>query len=378
MTWPIVVLGAALAAQAPASDEVRIVSPREDTVVLGDSRVEVTVTSPAPPERVSIFVDGRLECEPVKAPYRCRWDAGGVARSHHIRVVAYFADGHRLVANTRSRDLGYAERINVDAVQVPVVVTSNGQFVRNLQASDFELTEDGVSQPIASLAAEGVPLDLVLAIDISDSMTGTMDRVKAAVKQLLARLRPGDAATLLGFNDTTFIVAERETDQRVRESAVDLLAPWGGTALYDATIRALDLVRPEGGRKGVVIFSDGDDHDSVARRATALARAQSTQAMIFTVAFGYGSRLPALRRGLEGYARATGGRAFFAEDAATLDRVFGAIVDELANQYMLSYTPTHAMDDGSWHTIKVRVRGGKYQVRARDGYRARSGPRNGG
>jgi Ca-activated chloride channel homolog len=374
-------LGAALApgvaTQAAGEGQtLKVVSPRDDVVVVGDSWLEAVVSSPVPADHVSFFVDGRLECEPEWPPYGCRWNAGAVVRGHQVRVVAYFRDGRRLVANVHTKEIGYAERVDVDAVQVPVIVTSGGRFVKNLKKSDFLVTDDGGPQTVASLAAEDLPLDLVLAIDISGSMTGAMDQVKAAVKQLLAKLRPGDAATLVGFNDTMFLVATRETDQQARESAVDLLAPWGGTALYDATIRAVDLVRPESGRKGVVIFSDGDDNDSVARRETALARVQSSDAMLFTVAFGNGGRLPELRRGLESYARASGGRAFFAENVAELARVFGTIVDELANQYMLSYAPAHSMHDGAWHTIKVRVRGGRYHVRARDGYRARKAARS--
>ena len=74
--------------------------------------------------------------------------------------------------------------------------------------------------------------------------------VKPAVKQLLSRLRPGDAATLVGFNDTMFVAAEREKDRRTREEAVDLLTSWGGTALYDATVRTLELVSRETGARG--------------------------------------------------------------------------------------------------------------------------------
>ena len=75
----------------------------------------------------------------------------------------------------------------------------------------------------------------MLAIDVSGSMEHALDEVKAAVKQLLPKLRRGDAATLVGFNDTIFLAAEREKDQQARERAVDLLSAWGGTALYDAT-----------------------------------------------------------------------------------------------------------------------------------------------
>ena len=87
-----------------------------------------------------------------------------------------------------------------------------GKFVRGLKQHDFEVLEDGVSQAVGSLVSEDAPLELVLAIDISGSMEQALPEVKVAVKHLLSKLRPGDAATLIGFNDTTFLVAESETD----------------------------------------------------------------------------------------------------------------------------------------------------------------------
>lgn len=371
------IVGAAAVATAAQAPTLEITSPRADVVVIGATRLEAVLSSSLRAERVSFFVDGRTVCALEQPPYRCNWDAGAAVRDHHIRVVAYLEDGQRLVANVRTKDIGYTERIDVDAVQVPVIVTSGGKFMRGLRKSDFALAEDGLPQRIESLVSEDMPLDLVLAIDISGSMANALGDVKTAVKQLLAKLRPGDAATLVGFNETTFIVAERETDQGAREAAVDLLASWGGTALYDATIRSLDMVRRQRGRKGVVIFSDGDDHDSLASRETAMARVQASNAMLFTVAFGRGGSVPELRKGLESYARASGGRAFFAQKAKDLDRVFGAIVDDLANQYMLSYSPPHQARDGRWHAIEVSVRGSKYHVRAREGYRAAAAPRAG-
>lgn len=364
----VLALGAVtvLGAQAPS---IAITSPRQDAVVMGAIHVSADVSSTVAVDRVSFFADGRMICEPQQPPYGCNWDAGTAARSHHIRVVAYLTDGQRLVASLHTKDVGYTERVDVDAIQVPVVVTSGGKFVKGLRKADFTVAEDGVAQQIGSVASQDMPLDLVVAIDISGSMAPTLDDVKRAVKQLMSKLRPGDAATLIGFNETTFIVAERETNQRAREDAVDLLAPWGGTALYDATIRALEMIKPRRGRKGVIIFSDGDDHDSLSGREAALARVQATDAMLFTVAFGRGANVSELRQRLTSYARASGGRAFFAQTSAELDRVFAEIVDELANQYMLSYLPPSVRRDGSWHAIKVQVRNPKYKVRAREGYR---------
>lgn len=360
----------AAAAQPPA---LRVTAPTADTAVFGPTRLEAVVT-PAEAagrvETITFFVNGRLACTVERPPFGCSWDAGALGRGHHVRVVARLADGGRLVANVRTKELGYTERVRADAVLVPTIVRDDGQFVRGLKRQDFEVFEDGVRQPLGSVISEEAPLDLVLAVDISGSMEDALPDVKEAVRTLLARLRPGDAATILGFNDNTFLVAERETDPAARERAVALLTSWGGTSLYDATARALDLVSREWGRKGVVIFSDGDDQNSLTGRETALARVQASDAMIYTVGFGSGGTVPQLRASLETYARATGGRAFFPRSRADLDRAFDEVVTELANQYVLSYSPLRTQDDGTWRSIEVQVRKGKYEVRARQGYRA--------
>ena len=362
------------------SPTLRIVSPTRDAVVTGSTRLEVAIEpqeAMASVETVTFAVDGRLACTVERPPFGCDWDPGEIVRGHHVRVVATLSGGRRLTDNLYTKDLGFTEHVRTEAVLVPVIVTQSGQFVRGLKAQDFEITEDGVKQSIASLAAEDAPLDLVLAIDVSGSMERSLDQVKAAVKQLLSKLRNGDAATLVGFNDTLFLATEREKDQKARERAVDLLSSWGGTALYDATVRAVDLVSREWGRKGIVIFSDGDDRSSLTSREKATARVQASDAMLYTVGFGSGATVPELRTRLENYAKATGGRPFFPQRTQELDGAFDQIVAELANQYVLSYASTNLKQDNAWRTIKVRVRGGKYDIRARQGYRAR-GPQRAG
>ena len=364
-----VAIVAAPLAGAPQAPVVQITNPLPDAIVSGPTRIEVTVAPPDDVSAVTITVNGRLLCTVDRAPFSCPWDPGPLVRGHHIRVVASLARGRDVVANLRTKDLGYTERARVDAVLVPVIVTDDGEFVRGLKKQDFEVFEDGVAQPIASVVSEDAPLDLVLAVDVSGSMERSLDEVKLAVKQLLAKLRPGDAATLVGFNDNFFTVAEREKDPATREAAVDMLASWGGTALYDATVRVLDLVSREWGRKGVVIFSDGDDRNSLTTRETAMGRVQASDAMLYTIGFGSGATIPQLRASLEQYARATGGRPFFPRHIRELDAVFEDIVTELANQYVLSYAPKDLKQDSRWRDIKVQVRKGKYDVRARRGYR---------
>jgi VWFA-related protein len=369
----VAVAAAVSLAAGPQDRAIHITYPPGDAIVSGPTRIEVSFTPPEIASQVTSITfqaNGRVLCTVERQPFVCPWDPGDAVRKNQLRVVATLSDGSRLVGILWTKDVGYSEQVRTDAILVPVIVTDHGRFVPGLRQQDFEIFEDEKPQRVATITSEDSPLDLVVAIDISGSMEDALPEVKAAVKQLLAKLRPIDAVTLIGFNDTTFIVAEREKNQQVRESAVNLLSAWGGTALYDATVRALDFVSRQKGRKGVVIFSDGDDRNSLTSRDAAMARVQASDAMLYTIGFGAGASVPKLRTSLESYARATGGRPFFPRQTKELDGVFDEIVADLAHQYVLSYAPTNPNRDDSWRNIKVRVRNGKYDVRARRGYLA--------
>ena len=130
-------------------------------MIVGATTLEAVLLPDAAVDRVTFSVDGRQVCSVEQLPATCAWDAGQVVREHHVRVVAYLRDGRRLVGNVRTSGLGYTERVQIDAVQVPVVVTDGGKFVRGLKQSDFRILEDDVPQRIESLASEDTPLDLV-------------------------------------------------------------------------------------------------------------------------------------------------------------------------------------------------------------------------
>jgi VWFA-related protein len=66
----------------------------------------------------------------------------------------------------------------------------------------------------------------------------------------------------------------------------------------------------------------------------------------------------------------SGGRPFLVDAASELERVFADIVEELSNQYLLSYASSNDKRDGTWRKITVDLTDKRYQVRHRQGYRA--------
>lgn len=354
-----------------ASPAVTIVAPPDGSYVTGPITLQAHVIDPSQVRQLTFFADGRGICTLVRAPFECAWDAGVGVREHVIRVVATMNDGARVVATIRTRSAGYTESVDVDVVQVTATVTdSANKFVHGLPRETFRVKEDNVAQRLTAFVGENIPLELVVAVDVSDSMTNAMPTLIAAVKTFLSALRPTDQVTLIAFNDNIFTLARRSTDPAARLKAVDRLKPWGGTALYDAILTALNTVGKQPGRRALVVFTDGEDQNSVATMKRVETRMETSDATIYTIGLGRSVKDRSLADILRHLADISGGRPFLVDSASELDRVFADIVEELSNQYLLSYASSNDKRDGTWRKITVELTDKRYHVRHRQGYRA--------
>jgi VWFA-related protein len=192
--------------------------------------------------------------------------------------------------------------------------------------------------------------------------------LKRAVQEFLAAVPTGDQVTLLGFNDAVFTLTRRTPNPLDRVKAVERLAPWGSTALYDVILRSLSMLGRETGRKALVVFTDGEDQGSHATIADVERALQSSDVILYMIGQGRGSSLDSLRTVMERLSRPTGGRALFADTIDDLRGAFTELLDELSNQYLLGYAPSAARRNEIWRSIKVEVNGYP-EVRARQGYR---------
>lgn len=75
---------------------------------------------------------------------------------------------------------------------------------------------------------------------------------------------------------------------------------------------------------------------------------------------------------MEQLADSTGGKAFY--NSNDLNGAMLRAVNDGANYYTLSYSPTNKKDDGSYRQIEVRLPAGKYKLSYRRGYNADSAP----
>jgi Ca-activated chloride channel homolog len=286
-------------------------------------------------------------------------------------------------------------RVDVNLVNIAFSVhDAGGLRAADLNKDDFEVLEDGVPQKISFFARSAdVPLSLALIGDVSGSQEHFLKRHRHDLEIFLRdELRPRDQALLICFGNHLRLVSDFSLSG---ETVMDALKRFDhgdhhflelgpvedrelGTAFYDALYYGVTekLAKTEGGRRAIIIFSDGEDNSSAHHMLDAIEAAQSEDVRVFGMRYTQREhgRLTARNkygiRVMERIARETGGMDF---DAGQGDvaAVFRQIGEELRSSYELAYVSTNAMRDGSFRKVVIRPRQAGYSVRTKTGYFAR-------
>jgi VWFA-related protein len=254
----------------------------------------------------------------------------------------------------------------VDAVRVDVLVTEGGRLIRGLTRDDFEILDNGVAQRIDLVTFERLPLNVVLALDMSDSVAGDrLEQLREAGGAILERLAPDDEAGLVTFGHAVTIRAPLSGDRgRVRAALRDALG-WGRTSLVDAAHTGLMVAETGVGRSLLIVFSDGVDTASWLTPEVVLDTARRTDVVAYCVS----TRDDEPTAFTESLASLTGGSRVELRSMKELGATFVRILEEFRQRYLVSYTPRGVSKDG-WHRLDVRLKGRRGSVRARPGYLA--------
>jgi Ca-activated chloride channel homolog len=136
-------------------------------------------------------------------------------------------------------------------------------------------------------------LDIVVAIDTSRSMLAEdiapnrLTRAKLAALDLM-QLARSDRLGLVAFAGTAFLQCPLTIDDSAFRQSVEALdvniIPQGGSALAEAIDEALTAFKEGDNFKVLVLFSDGEDHESGAVEAARKAAANGLR--IFTIGIG--------------------------------------------------------------------------------------------
>ena len=279
-------------------------------------------------------------------------------------------------------------RSGASLVALNITVTDgDNKYVTGLTAEDFAVFEDGVQQQVEFFEANEVPVDLIILLDASSSMTDKMGVVHEAALGFLRTLQPADRGAIVTFSDGVEIVQTLTSNRQLLEDAVRRTKAHGATSLYNALYVALkqfgraaqqsDEVR----RQAIAVLSDGEDTSSLVNFDDVMGVARKSGVSIYTI--GLQSKYAAARAGFSGnrkyfseseyslktLARETGAQSFFPTAVTQLKGIYASIAQELSAQYSIGYSPTNGRPDGRFRRIVVRIASRpELRPRARAGY----------
>lgn len=318
-------------------------------------------------------------------------------------------------------------RVLSNLVVTPVtVIDSAGEFVYDLEQSDFQILDNGAPQKIESFESEPPQVAVAIVVQTSKSVEALIHQVQPLGPVFSALvLGPKGQATVITYGDRVKLVQDFTSDSDLLEHTLEKIAPEGVNGrLNDALMRGIAMLerRPKTERRIMVVFSDGYDDESETKSEEVVRRATGSEVAIYGLGFnpvkGLFSRKPELpaigpldanmarplppgratvptasanvydapipivdilnatgqvvhsatfSSLLEFYSGYTGGVFYSHWKKNTLAEQLNRIGAEVHSQYELTYVPDTLSQPG-FHTIQVRVRRPDVKVRARAGY----------
>ncbi|HET6373750.1 MAG TPA: VWA domain-containing protein [Candidatus Polarisedimenticolia bacterium] len=373
---------------------IKIVSPVAADVLLGKTEVVVESTSPGVTIfKMELYANDRLVATLLDPPYTFTWDAGESLKSQTLRVKAYGSEGVVATDVVTTRALQGAQKARVTLVEVySSVRDAQGRYVTDLGKEDFTVFESGARQEIAVFSAERKPVHVALVLDTSASMReqNRIEIVKEAAAGFIEALEPGDNAAAVAFDDLPRLLQPLTTDKKALVDGINTIEARGGTALYDALVTAVELLKGLEGRKAIILLSDGRDESvdgmgpgSFSTYEKALDAALRSETAIYAIGTGGDfddaydfDRRRTIKEILETLAARSGGRSYFVKKASRLGQAYRQIEDELRHQYTLAYYPPPDPKpgkgaDSGWRPIEVKVKRPGARIVARSGYYAK-------
>jgi VWFA-related protein len=185
-------------------------------------------------------------------------------------------------------------KVQVALVNTPVTVRhASGEMIHNLEARDFQVTDNGVAQTIAHFDLGGDPLSLVILIESSSRIAPLLPEIrKTGILFTQTVMGPNGEAAVVDFNDAVDKLQDFTTNGDLIENTIAHLGQGtSGSKLYDAMAVGVEMLsgRPQatadkpGRRRVLMILSEAIDDGSSSKLGEVLRQAQLANVTIYSV-----------------------------------------------------------------------------------------------
>jgi VWFA-related protein len=256
------------------------------------------------------------------------------------------------------------------------VVDKNGNLVTTLPREAFRVFENGTQQTLRLFRREDIPVSMGIIVDNSGSMRPKRQKVESAALGLVKASNPQDEVFIVNFNDDAYLDVPFTNDIKKMEEGLSRIDSRGGTAMRDAISMSIDEMKAKAKKDKKIIFlvTDGNDNTSAITIERLIEKVRESEILVYTIALlneeDRGEAKKA-RRALSALAGASGGMVYYPKDLVDVEKLALSVAHEIRNQYVLAYSPTNSVLDGSFRQIHVTVDGpGRPIARTRNGYYA--------
>lgn len=247
-------------------------------------------------------------------------------------------------------------RSEANLVVVRFSVMRGREFVTDMEAGDFVVTEDRQPKTIAFFekpsdsSAEKTLVDFHLLVDISGTMSPYARLTRGLIQKTLLRRRPGNVrVSIHGFAYRHRLLAGQTTDVDEMEKGVRALrdvnlgqARPNASAIFDAVIEVAKGIESQSMqfRPVLIVLSDGLD-TSVHRMSEAaqLAREKGLTVYPVMVVPKVEWKFGDVMKDFGNLGAATGGRGFWPEAMTeeTMSRIMQHVANQVTSEYTLGY-----------------------------------------
>src|SRR5262249_4736469 len=264
-----------------------------------------------------------------------------------------------------SQDPRYRLNVNVELVNVTATVLDDqGKYMDGLKLEDFQVFEDGAEQKISFFSHDlRVPISVGVLIDSSGSMRHKLQQALQTVREIALALSPQDEMFVVSFNSDVEVRKHFTSNmQEIQRSMRDIKAG-GETAAYDAIQQAMDEMKTaKHNKKILLLVTDGFDTKSHIGSAQVEDILKRSEVLVYAIGIDDDDDDPlVLRRTryhiyhymLGRLTSVSGGRAFrlFTGRNYALNSLAQVLLEELHQQYTLSYYPTSPPDKNVWRQL---------------------------
>ncbi|RKY02769.1 hypothetical protein DRP77_07365 [Candidatus Poribacteria bacterium] len=205
-----------------------------------------------------------------------------------------------------------------------------------LKKENVLLIENGrVMDDFEMEVAEGES-SLIFLMDYSNSMTNRdISFMERAVEDLVSKLGRRDRVGIIKFAYDLEISEPAPASEGIKECIRSgFKGDRDGTLLYDAIWKAVEMLRGEGGRRSIIVLTDGDDSGSKRKLEEVIRAAAESGVRIYTIGLNDQIKEETLRE----LASSTGGEFAATSRIEELRKIYQDLYLSIQGNYKLSFT----------------------------------------